>query len=350
MEIGSNYELDVQALKQTDDHIFSYLNRADTLYLDSGRSVIRALNPLLEKGLILLPNYICESVVRAFGDSFEIQFYRVNEDFSIDLEDLRRKINEKVKAVYIMNYFGLVQAENLLYQILKLKETYHFLIIEDTTHSIFSELHTVGDYCICSLRKWFPIADGGVLYTKKGLLAHFECTFPKKKPSRVFDAMILKHWFLEGKVDSNQLYRMLYQEEEKKLDEQQKIYGISDLSRSLLQYISVIEVIDKRRQNYAQMLQYFEQYSKQGIRPVFENVDFVPFVFPIYVEKRDKLREYLMEHQIYCAVHWPLVGTGLCGDIDAEYKANHILSLPIDQRYGEEHMAYLCQILDGFEG
>lgn len=76
----------------------------------------------------------------------------------------------------------------------------------------------------------------------------------------------------------------------------------------------------------------------------------MPLVFTVYVEKRDKLRRYLMEHRIYCAVHWPLEGTGLYGNREAENKSAHILSLPIDQRYGEAHMKYLCDVLDRFEG
>ncbi|MGN0141598.1 MAG: aminotransferase class I/II-fold pyridoxal phosphate-dependent enzyme [Roseburia sp.] len=350
MELGSNYELDIEALKETEDDIFSYLNCFDTRYLDSGRSAIRALKPLLEKGTILLPNYICESVTAALGDSFEIQFYRLNADFSIDLQDLLKRINEKVKAVYIMNYFGMVQEQECLHQILELKKKYNFVIVEDTTHSIFSDSNAVGDYCICSLRKWFPIADGGVLYTKHELPEHLGEALEKKKPSRVFDAMILKHWFLQNVIDSNHLYRKLFGEEEKKLDEQRDIYSISDLSGNLLQYFSVGEMVEKRKKNYLWVSQYYRNHPKRGISPVFKNTDFVPLVFPIYVEKRDELRRYLMEHQIYCAVHWPLEGTGLCGDVDAEHKSAHILSLPIDQRYGEAHMEYLCRILDEFEG
>lgn len=80
----------------------------------------------------------------------------------------------------------------------------------------------MGDFCICGVQKWFPIADDGVLYAKQELLHDIVYTFGKKKPSAVFDAMILKHWFFEKGIDCNSLYRKLF-EEELKLDDQQEV-------------------------------------------------------------------------------------------------------------------------------
>lgn len=350
MELGSNYELDVQALKDAKDPVFYYLNDFDTLYFDSGRSAIRALIPLLEKGSVLLPNYICKSVTDMFRNHFEIQFYKLNADFSINLSDLLKKINEKVKVIYVMNYFGTLQNPDILEHISDQKKKYGFTIIEDTTHSIFTNLNTIGDYCICSLRKWFPIADGGVLYTRHKLPDHLPFELEKKKTSAAWDAMILKHWFLEKGINCNALYRQLFEEAEEKLDKQQNIFLMSDLSKTLLQYFSVKEISERRKKNYQWMARYYSNHSGCGIVPVFQTEDFVPLTFPVYAKKRDELRKHLMEHKIYCAVHWPLEGTGLCKDMDAENKSSHILSLPIDQRYEEDHMEYLCHILDKFEG
>ena len=85
------------------------------------------------------------------------------------------------------------------------------------------------------------------------------------------------------------------------------------------------------------------------MKPALMIDDFVPLTFPVYVTDRDMFRKYLIEHQIYCAVHWPLEGTELEGNSDAEWISDHILSLPIDQRYGVSHLKYLKSVIDGYE-
>lgn len=77
--------------------------------------------------------------------------------------------------------------------------------------------------------------------------------------------------------------------------------------------------------------------------------DFIPFSFPVLVDERDRFRKYLMEHKIYCAVHWPMETKEQC-----EIKTNmeltkHMLSLPLDQRYDLEHMKYMVEIVNEFK-
>ena len=77
MELGSNFELDLTQSEYKKDNIFNYLNDYYTVYTDSGRSAIRLLNKALKKGTILLPDYICESVLDIFKNDFRICFYRI---------------------------------------------------------------------------------------------------------------------------------------------------------------------------------------------------------------------------------------------------------------------------------
>ena len=65
MEVGGDFELDVTQLKDVDDHLFNYLESYDTVYTDSGRSALRLLKRTLPKGKVLLPAYICESVIKS---------------------------------------------------------------------------------------------------------------------------------------------------------------------------------------------------------------------------------------------------------------------------------------------
>ncbi len=345
MELGSNFELDVTNLHDTKAHIFNYLALYHTFYTDSGRSAFAILNRVLTAGIILLPSYICESVVKIYQEKFFVEFYKVRKDFTVDIEDLDSKLFEDVTAVYIMHYFGQLQDKKLLQWLNEKRSQYGFIIIEDTTHSIFTKRKTIGDYCVCSLRKWFPVMDGGVLYSENKLINIPTADIIAKSPSGVLTAMILKKLYIDGKTDCNELYRRIFIEEEEKLDKQEKIFKISELSRSLLMYYSIDELKEKRRKNY-QILQVMLQ--EMGIELALKDENFIPLACPIYLDDRDKFRQYLAKHQVYCAVHWPLEGTGLENDENAKVMSEQILSLPIDQRYGQEHIQYLASLISDY--
>lgn len=162
MEIGSEMQLNLADYSEVkEDNIFSYLSGFNTIYLDSGRSAIKALNQLLPSGKILLPSYICKSVIDGF-EKREMEFYDMDYKFDIDLAQINKKIHDNPPAVlFIMNYWGNVYNHDTITAIKEQCKKEGIVIIEDTTHSIFTAPITVGDYCVCSLRKWFPIGVGG---------------------------------------------------------------------------------------------------------------------------------------------------------------------------------------------
>lgn len=342
MELGSNFELDISSLHNTENNIFRYLELYHTWYMDSGRSALAVLNQVLTSGIILLPSYICESVVKVYRENFSIIFYKIKRDFTVDTEDLDSKLSENVTAVYLMHYFGQMQDETFLNWLNRNRRQYGFVIIEDTTHSIFTKRRTIGDYCVCSLRKWFPVPDGGVLYSENERMDISFADISAKNPSALLEAMILKKLYIEGKADCNELYRKIFTEEEEKLDKQKEIYRISELSRSLLKYFSIDDLKEKRRKNY-RMLR--NALQKCGMELALEGKQMVPLACPVYLNGRDEFRQYLAEHRVYCAVHWPLAGTGLEDHKDAKEMSEQILSLPIDQRYGAEHIQYLTELI-----
>ena len=59
----------------------------------------------------------------------------------------------------------------------------------------------------------------------------------------------------------------------------------------------------KRRENYKLLL---SKLNNSAIVPVFNDPQelSIPFCFPIIRKQKDKLRKYLADHKIYCAIHW----------------------------------------------
>lgn len=357
MELGSEFDLDLSRLADTSDTVFAYLKEFHTVYTDSGRSALRLLAERLSGECILLPDYICESVPDALPGDCRILFYPVDDKLRIDPDRLKPLIREhQPRFFYLMHYFGALQPEESRMRIAAWKERYGMTVIEDTTHSLFTAKLTVGDYGIASLRKWFPAPDGGVLYTKEARLLPGQ---PRRKrpASKKIEAMLLKHLYLTENYDCNEKYRELFVREEEAFDRQTEVCGMSDVARFLLAHFSVEELRERRRRNAAQLEEGLRgmgmcepalsgvpqpALAARGIVPAaaFGSAD-VPLAFPVYVEKRDELRERLIRRRIYCAVHWP-IGHATVYE-ETERIGRHILSLPVDQRYGEREMEYLLE-------
>ena len=162
MELGGEFYLDLHTLSEKNHSVDAYLSGEQPLYFDSGRSALRFAARSLRPGTILLPEYICDSVITAFS-GHALCFYRLTPSLEIDMDDLLSKLNGEVSAVFLMHYFGAVQPRAILEQLEAARLRYGFSIVEDTTHSVFSVRRTIGDLCVCSLRKWFALPGGGAL-------------------------------------------------------------------------------------------------------------------------------------------------------------------------------------------
>lgn len=395
MELGSEFDLDLSQLTETSDTIFTYLEDFQAIYTDSGRSSLRLLSGLLQGEAILLPDYICGTVADALPEDCRIIYYPVNLRFQINMEKLEELLHShSVRFLYLMHYFGSLQQKNVIAHIAYLKQEYHLTIIEDTTHSLFTAKKTIGDYIVASLRKWFPIPDGGVLYAEKG---HFlsEPPLTKKPASQKVEAMLLKKLYLTEGFDCNAKYREIFTKEEAAFQHQTGVYQMSDIAHFLLAHFPIAPMCHSRQRNAALLLEGLrgmqrirgdcsiqcirkgssiqsieEGYSmqcrskKRGMQCKAEGQNMqceseilqhsygiavnlkpaeVPLALPIYAAQRDMLRSLLIKRNVYCAVHWPLGHPAAYGD--SRWIGEHILSLPLDQRYQKEDMEYLLDCL-----
>ena len=116
---------------------------------------------------VLTPAFDCDGTLQPFRVlGYKLQFFRSNPyDFTVDIEDIKRKINRKTKLLHIINHFGMPQPWN---ELLKLRQESGIPILEDNAYSLFSEFDrkpfgTFGDASVFSLRKNLPLIDGGML-------------------------------------------------------------------------------------------------------------------------------------------------------------------------------------------
>lgn len=339
MELGSEFDIAILGQGDESQSLLRMLEEKDPLWFDSGRSALRFALAQRPRGKILLPEYICESVIASLGGN-EIEFYRIHSDMQIDLEDVEQKLaSGDVTCFYLMHYFGATQRQEVLDAICDLRLYHGFYIVEDATHALFSDRTGVGDIVYASARKWLPIPDGGMVFgalSREGYDA-LDIAAPAEKAY----AMLLKGAFLRSDLDCNSEYRHLFVASEEKLDLEQCDRKVSSLSRYLLGEIDARDARRRRCENYRCLERLL---CDLGIRPAVElGEGDCPLVFPLVVDGRDELRAYLASKRIYCAVHWPF--DGMMGEDRpvGVHMAQHELSLPIDQRYGEVEMLYLAK-------
>jgi dTDP-4-amino-4,6-dideoxygalactose transaminase len=160
------------SLKRQAPDFPSILDANHNVFVTSGRIAITLALTDAKVGhgdAVLVPAYHCSSMIEpVIQVRAEPVFYRVNEDTTIDLQDLVEKSNSDVKAILVTHYFGFPQD---LQPVRELCNERGIVLIEDCAHAFFGtagsrSIGTIGDYAIASIMKFFPVYDGGCLASR----------------------------------------------------------------------------------------------------------------------------------------------------------------------------------------
>lgn len=115
---------------------------------------------------VLVPAFHCPSMVapvRAAGA--DAVLYAINEDLSPDAASLERLITSRTRALLVAHLLGRIVD---LSGIKAMCEQRGIVLIEDCAHTFFGAtaagpVGSIGHYAVASPRKFFPIAEGGLL-------------------------------------------------------------------------------------------------------------------------------------------------------------------------------------------
>ena len=142
----------------------------DLHFYSSGRyALLAGLNFLgVSPGsIILLPAYICDSVVIALKMSgYTPIFFDIKPNLEIDNAKVISLIDEhNAKSVLVVHYFGFPNKIKELSDICRMRNV---KLIEDCCHGFLTSVDgmpigVTGDAAIYSFRKTFPVSDGGAL-------------------------------------------------------------------------------------------------------------------------------------------------------------------------------------------
>jgi len=261
---------------------------------------------LKEQSIILLPAYLCKIIVVPFANRFDLRYYDIEKDFSINTEVIESMLRSyDVKVLYIIHYFGFLHKN--LEQLSKLCKEHGVLLWEDHAHSALSHFSCdYADAMIFSYRKIFPVPDGGGIW--------FANTQPMKISGGFLASNIISmlihirrsKWAMSKKL-RNRAGRIasLSTASTREGFKQIKPRPISYMSRRIMRCIDVESTFAIRRDIF---LKWQSLLSDSEFKPVFsilpDNV--CPQGFPVYIQNAEELIGKLRDFNIFLKVHWPL--------------------------------------------
>lgn len=288
---------------------------------------------------VLLPSYLCPTILIPFKKcNVRYQFYRVNKNLQIDIEDLKKKLAGNAKAIFCINYFGFADSQETRNFLGSLKKQ-GMIIIEDCVQSFFSKIPTIGDFCFNSFRKFLPL-DGSVILSDKKDAPIKQKSYP---PYFFYKLMgqIIRYFHVVHHIFPTALFLHLFNVAEKSYYSTTS-FSFNGYNRFILSRSDIDRLKKQRSRNFKVLLDTFSSIAL--FKTIPETV--IPLGFPILIDGRDNVREKLAQRNIFCPIHWHL-----SEDIDRHafkeswYLSEHVLTIPIAESVGDKGLNYLTETL-----
>ena len=304
----------------------------------SGRSaliaIIKDIKTRIQFNKVALPSWCCDSMIIPFlMEGISVNFYSVyyeKQKIQYDFSNIHN-----CEAMLIMDYFGYIR---------NIVPEFKGIIINDTTHSFFSLKANNFDYTFGSLRKWAGFLTGGFAYKKTNeKMQNNDCLDIENYISARRKAMSKKFNFITGKTKSKEFLSDFAFAES--FLEKYPCGRAADIDIFRAKKLDVKFVKERRRENASVLLKNLSEYA---IFPEIKEND-CPLFVPIRVpnEKRNSLKQYLIEHKIYCPIHWPITEYHILNH-KTRLLYEQELSVVCDQRYSTEQMKIVCNKIKKF--
>jgi hypothetical protein len=314
----------------------------NAICLRSGRDALKAIAREHTPTIVYIPALACDSMVLPFKMyGHTIKYYRLNNDYTINLEYLEMLIqgHDESGIFLYMNYFGITAIED--YDLIKLRNTYPKMIfVEDGTHNLIwgRQSNFQPDYIVASLRKWTNIPDGGLLWANKEIKNNNFSEDISFSEMRLKAQCMRKEFFDTGNQNLKTEYRKIFKSVSEILDKDKETSRMSAYSYELAIKTDWEKVKFKRKSNAEKLLGIF----KNANIPCIQNDAGISDLYVTFtIEYRDEIQSQLSQMGIFNTIIWPLNNVQKETCPVAKYTEEHMLAAPCDQRYSIEDMEYI---------
>lgn len=335
-------------------------------YVTAGRIAIAQALELAGIGAgqkVLVPAYHCIVMIEPIVARGAVPvFYALREDLSVDLDDVARKLDRDTRAFIAVNYFGFPQDLSTLRAFC---DRNRLCFIEDCAHSFFGSfegrpLGSFGHMAVASLVKFFPVRDGGCLVVGKEMAEHAKVVLRAQGLAANLKAAVnlveeaVGYGRLAGlkpAVAAAEAAKRLIRSaaptarpvrDNPALERSGQIGGFdaawvgisaTAVSRFICRSVSRQRIIERRRHNYARLVDGFSRVP--GCRPIFPTLPdgIVPYMFPLWIDRLAEifpaLEDRAVPMQRFGQFLWPQMDSDIC-PVTARH-SHHSLQLACHQ-------------------
>lgn len=335
------------------DGYFNQLNKLgrEVTYLRSGRealllSAIAACDA--KEKTILFPAYCCWSMSAPFEKAgWTVVHYKLNEDLTVDTVYLRSLLmTYKPQAVLTMNFYGSASTDEAVRMVKEFDK--RIKVIEDFSHCTFS-IHRIFnnqvDIYVSSIRKSVGVCDGAVILSKVSMPLQYLQEELKDFSDKRYEAQTDKMRYTWSKdQNSKRNFLEAIRECEDILNEFNAVRRISERAIKMLSLVNGEKIAYARKKNMEHLWTLLNGKVKMvsGLERCFDGA---PFALPILVDNRDEVQKWLAENGLYTPVLWPLCDKAKVICEHSNYVSEHMLAIPIDQRYDWDDIEDISKII-----
>lgn len=316
--IGGYFELELPPARDGFIH-------SDGIMVNSGRHALEYILRFLGSDVhkIWLPYYTCDVVLQPIIRlNLEFGFYHINDNLEVDEFPL---LNDG-EYIIVNNYFGIKD----LYIHNTVIPHYRDKLIVDNAQAWYAPEY--GEGCsFYSPRKFFGMPDGGVAYVAGSSKIELE-------QGNSFNRCA--HLLKRIDISSESGYDDFRNASEKISHE--PLLGMSNLSHRILASLDFKAIKEKRTSNFKVLHEVLGQSNMLSI-PEIDSFE-CPLVYPYMTENID-LRKKLINNKIFVAKYWPNVLNWSTAESVSYKLTEYLMPLPIDQRYTENDMKRIIEII-----
>ncbi len=318
------------------------------IMFSTGREALRCVFKIIQEehspNKLFVPEYFCSEVTKWLTKQ-GIIIKRYCDGPHLDEPVWDTITASKGDAVLAINYFGVRNGD---FWKRWQKANDRVFLIEDHSHDPLSSwaLNSKADFAFVSLRKTFPVPDGGILWSPRGLRLPSSPICEDWRGSALkLAAMILKKDYLENENRRLKKTFRCFQTDGEKLLGESQLSAISPWSKFMIAAGYPLKWRAARENNVRIFLGLIA--NDPLFKPLFTDwpSNHCPFnAVLIFFSNftREKYRLNLIKSGIYPAIHWEVDSDA---SPDIQDLASKVMTIPVDHRYGVEDIDYIASVI-----
>lgn len=338
---------------QLPDGYFEGLSKygRELTYLRIGREALMYASCNCKPGkeaVILCPAYCCWSMTAPFEfTGWTIVYYRLNDDLTIDEKYLEEMLHScRPDAILTMNFYGSADTRAAIAKVKAFNEK--ITVIEDFSHCTFcfdKIFNEQVDFYVTSIRKSIGVCDGALVLSKQSTnRKYIESESPDFGMLRRGAQEMKGRYAFSKSLDDKDVFLSELRHGEEMIDKLDGVHPISEISKRMIASINGEEIAFARRENMKHLWALLNGKIKM-IPGLERSFDGAPFSLPILVENRDAVQKQLAQKGVYAPVLWPIDEKARKTCEVSTYVSDHMLSIPIDQRYNYDDIEDIASIV-----